>query len=171
MKTNQNTFISTQAVESLFAPPNQTKLDRLVRLRVIDYDGHVESIGIDAMCVTLGANLYDNLCNAGADIEAFFDNLSLLYYGEEIVGAYLYLCTQYSMLGEPVPEQIMLLPTHYDALDTFIEALITYIEENLIGDGIIDGSDDSTENECDEADSGKVIHCVVTFVTPDSGRV
>lgn len=171
MKNHQNAFISAQAVENLFAPPNQAKLDRLVRMRVIGYDGHVECIGIDDMCVTLGANLYDNLCEAGVDIEAFYENLSLLYYGEEIVGAYLYLCTQYSMLGEPVPEQIMLLPMHYDALDTFIEALITYIEENLIEDGIIDSSDGFAENESNKTDSGKVIHCVITFVTTDSGRV
>lgn len=171
MKNPQTVLLPVQAVDRIFTHLSPEAEDRLVRMRVIDYDGEVDGVGIDALCVTLGATLYDNLCESGADVEEVYGNLVDLFFDGEIIGAYLYLCAQYGMLGEPVPEQIMLLPTHRESLSTFIEALFIYFEDYLIADGIIDGSNDSTENESDEPDSGKVIHCVVTFVTPDSGRV
>jgi hypothetical protein len=129
--------IPFQAIERLYAPYNYEADIRLIRLGVLNADRTFNNEGIQSLCVVMGANLYDNICEYGEDVTAFHSQLVDLYGEEDIVGAYLCLCVQYALMGEEVPEQIQWVAYNNEALEKFIELFVLYQHSYMLEDDLI----------------------------------
>jgi hypothetical protein len=137
--------IPFHAIERLYTSYNYETDIRLMRLGVLNADRTLNNESIQSLCVALGANLYDNICEYGEDITAFHSQFVDLYGEEDIVGAYPCLCVQYALMGKEIPEQVQWIAYHNDALEKFIELFVIHQHSYMLDDDLVDDEGDETE--------------------------